>query len=325
MNNQVTDKAVSGKSDSIKKSSDNTSGIGGLTTFAILLVIGGIATTGFLYKKAGGDFNEMVKLSRTFYYDTSNLLTEKYISFINNAVDAPSNVEQDVNASPVSADTDTVITQNTQHTAPQKAESGDVDKALAIVSNVEPEADKNIPETTTAVTIKEDVLAVTETPETKLTEITAVNSGNIISNDASSETVPSDTELAETARHDTAPEVELITQAQIIVAKPVKESLASSVTTNPPKTAYAAYRFNPERYSPQPVNSFYLQQQRIFEQNRRYQQQMMNQAFMLQTALLKDAEMRHQQMLRRAADWKLQVQQRRQETQNRFYQPAYMN
>lgn len=53
------------------------------------------------------------------------------------------------------------------------------------------------------------------------------------------------------------------------------------------------------------------QQRRTFEQNMRIQQQMMQQAFRMQSAILKDADRRHQDMLKRVANWKAESQKRR--------------
>ena len=53
------------------------------------------------------------------------------------------------------------------------------------------------------------------------------------------------------------------------------------------------------------------QQRRSFEQNMRIQQQMMQQAFRMQSAILKDADRRHQYMLKRVANWKAESQKQR--------------
>ena len=52
------------------------------------------------------------------------------------------------------------------------------------------------------------------------------------------------------------------------------------------------------------------QQRRAFEQNIQIQQQMMLQAFRMQSAILKDADRRHQDMLIHAANWKAEYQKR---------------
>lgn len=306
MNNQETDKPTS-----IKKSSANTTGISGLTSFAILLIIGGIAMTGFLYKKADGDFDAMVSLSRSFYDDTTNLLTEKYNSLINNEIDKPSNVKHNISASHDSAQT--------------KAQLSKADEDLTIISDVTLKADKETPDTISAVTGKQAVSVVTLTSESKPAEISVIEAepDNVISNEIASEVISSDTNLAQFANNDNSLIAEVMTQTQVETVTPVAESMGS-LSANPQLPAYAPGRFNHNLYS-QPTNRFYQQQQRIFEQNRRYQQQMMNQAFMLQTALLKEAEIRHQQMLKQAADWRIQFQLRRQQTHNRFNQPMYMN
>jgi len=71
--------------------------------------------------------------------------------------------------------------------------------------------------------------------------------------------------------------------------------------------------------------NFIEQQQRAFEQNMKIQQQMMQQAFRMQSAIFKDAHRRHQEMIKRAANWKADSQKNHERFNNRLnYQPAYM-
>ncbi|RDH80731.1 MAG: hypothetical protein DIZ80_17030 [endosymbiont of Galathealinum brachiosum] len=79
----------------------------------------------------------------------------------------------------------------------------------------------------------------------------------------------------------------------------------------------------PRNYMPQ--NNRMLQQPQTFEQNMQMQQQMMQQAMKMQSAIFKDADRRHQEMLKRVAEWKVQAQERRDAANARYKRPAYMN
>lgn len=106
------------------------------------------------------------------------------------------------------------------------------------------------------------------------------------------------------------------------------------IINGPREYVYSPYPYNAansrmmfnnlQRNNIQPSNRGYMnqvniieQQRRSFEQNMQLQQQMMQQAFRMQSAIFKDADRRHQEMLKRVANWKAESQKRRE-----FYKSA---
>jgi len=185
-------------------------------------------------------------------------------------------------------------------------------------------------------TVEEADIAVSETPITENLEVTE-NASIKVTTEASLDTpitkksaVPNTTDVKDiTATSVISQSSPVEHQAPAVAGRIVPSHIAPDRVVNGTGSyVYSPYPYNASnsglmvnrwpRNNIQSSNMGYMnqlniieQQRRAFEQNIQIQQQMMQQAFRMQSAIFKDADRRHQEMLKRVANWKAESQKRR--------------
>jgi len=174
-----------------------------------------------------------------------------------------------------------------------------------------------------------------------------VNDKQLIADSSLTITDADKAELKDVTKESTIPEASSVNtiSSTPLVNPPVTQTpqsipyQASSKYTHPTHQYYAPPPIMPHNNMPQNYSrsanhhsgyinhgSIMEQQLRAFERNMQIQQQMMQQAFRMQSAIFKDADRHHQEMIKRAASWRLESQKRRERyNKSSHNQPAYMN